>query len=244
MAPKILPCKYISRAYNESGTYNYASPSLQNSVDNQMGKGVENIVISSIIVDKIANYSLSLVNSDGFHPRIVNINVNTSVLFDWSSSNQSHNIVHYKLPDERNFLELVTGPKAFTSGNPVTNKSFLYTFEVQGSFCVMSEGAKDEFCVINVVDDVTKTSKPELVNQDPYVLYRYHRIYLHCHTPDSIIHYTVDGTTPNKLSSSYNRENGIIMDKDGIFFVRAIAYSDEYAASDIFTSQYVFFDYF
>jgi hypothetical protein len=35
----------------------------------------------------------------------------------------------------------------------------------------------------------------------------------------------------------YEEENGVIMEEEGIQIIRAIAYSESYLTSDIFTSQ-------
>lgn len=97
-------------------------------------------------------------------------------------------------------LKIIDGALAFNSGKPVLNNSFLHTFEDEGTFCVVSEGAKNTFCLINVLKSAHKTATPKLVNQDQCVLYKYHKIFLDCETPDSTIHYTTDGSTPSKLT--------------------------------------------
>ncbi len=95
---------------------------------------------------------------------------------------------------------MVNGPNAFSSGQPVMNNRFMHRFDEEGTFCVVSEGAPDTFCIIRVFFNTKKTATPELVNEEPYVLYRYHKIFLDCKTPDAILHYTLDGSTPSKLS--------------------------------------------
>ena len=97
-------------------------------------------------------------------------------------------------------MRTIDGPAAFNSGKPVVNNSFLHTFEEEGIYCVKSEGAPNTYCVIKVLKSVTKTDKPKLVNQEPYVLYKNHRVYLHSATHGAIIHYSLDGSTPTKLS--------------------------------------------
>ena len=123
------------------------------------------------------------------------------MLFDWRDSNESHNIIHVTLPDDQNALKTITGINGFNSGAAVTNNSFLHAFEEEGLFCVVSDGAPEAYCLINVLKQAQKTGKPELVNQEPSVLYKNHKVFLHCHTPASSIYYTLDGSQPTKLAN-------------------------------------------
>lgn len=81
------------------------------------------------------------------------------------------------------------------------NNSFLHTFEEEGSFCVVSDGATKTYCVIQVLRNAAQTGTPRLVNQDPMILYKYHKIFLDCQTPNAVIHYTTDGSLPSKLTA-------------------------------------------
>lgn len=76
----------------------------------------------------------------------------------------------------------------------------MHRFDDEGVYCVVSEGAPGSYCIIRVLQKVYKTATPELVNDEPYVLYKYHKIFLDCKTPNSTIHYTLDGSVPSKLS--------------------------------------------
>ncbi|RNA39091.1 leucine-rich repeat-containing protein [Brachionus plicatilis] len=163
--------------------------------------------------------------------------LNKSVLFDWQETNQSHNIIHVSMPNDKNELKSITGPNAFTSGSMVPNKSFLHSFEEEGEYCVISEGAPDSYCIIRVLLEVQKTDMPKLINQEPMFVYKYHKVLLECDTPGAEIHYTFDGSSPNKLTKKYNPEKGIIMNEEGINIIRAIAYSKKFLTSDIFTSH-------
>ncbi len=98
-------------------------------------------------------------------------------------------------------MRTIEGPNAFNSGKSVVNNSFLHTFEEEGIYCVKSDGAPNTYCVIKVLRSVSKTDKPKLVNQEPYVLHKNHRVYLNSLTHGAIIHYTLDGSTPTKLSA-------------------------------------------
>ena len=108
-------------------------------------------------------------------------------------------------------MRVIDGPKAFNSGKPVLNNSFLYTFEEEGSYCVMSEGANKSgsgrpYCLIQVLRSVHKAATPRLAHQESFVLLKNHKIHLECDTPDVIIHYTTDGSTPNKLTQVRHRK--------------------------------------
>jgi hypothetical protein len=97
-------------------------------------------------------------------------------------------------------MRSIEGPTAFNSGKPVTNNSFLHTFEQEGKFCVISEGAKNKYCIVNVMKGAIKTAKPFLSNNEPLVISKNHQVYLTCNTSDAIIHYTIDGILPSKKS--------------------------------------------
>ena len=49
-------------------------------------------------------------------------------------------------------LNMIKGPKAFNSGRPLPNDSFLYTFDEGGSYTVVSQGAPGYSCTVNVLD--------------------------------------------------------------------------------------------
>ena len=191
-----------------------------------------------MIVDRINEYSSVLVNSAGFHPSTVNVGLGKSVLFDWLDSNKPQNILHVSLPtDKQSAISVIKGPSAFNSGKPVANNKFLHRFDKPGKFCVVTEGSVDSACIIQVLESAHKTETPELVNQEPPVVYKFHKVLLKCNTPNASIHYTSDGTTPTVLSPLYDEDNAAILNEEGIAVVRAIAYSNDCLTSDIFTSQ-------
>lgn len=92
------------------------------------------------------------------------------------------------------------GSRAFNSGKLVQNNSFLHTFEVEGVYSVISEGAQNTHCLVHVLKSVQRASKPMLAQPEPSVLTKYQKIYLQCDTPNVTIHFTTDGSTPNKLT--------------------------------------------
>ena len=63
-------------------------------------------------------------------------------------------------------MKAVEGPSAFNSGTRVTNNSFLHTFEEEGMYCVVSDGADYTYCVIKVVRTSKKTKTPTLVKEE------------------------------------------------------------------------------
>lgn len=163
-----------------------------------------------------------------------------NVLFDWTDSNESHNIVHIKTPGKnQKEFQVVQGPSGFNSGKPVVNNKFMHRFDKPGDFCVISESARDCICQVKVLASATKTATPQFSNREgePYVVYRLYKVFLQCETPSASIYYTTDGSTPNELSALYDDDNGAIFSEEGIAILRAIAYSDNCLTSDIFTSQ-------
>jgi hypothetical protein len=84
-------------------------------------------MISTVIVDKLEDYTSVLLDDNGFYPQIVNVEQvgsfythfinlnkifsilfqNKGVLFDWRDTNQLHNIVHTTVPCERVFILLI-----------------------------------------------------------------------------------------------------------------------------------------
>ena len=97
-------------------------------------------------------------------------------------------------------MRAVEGPAAFNSGTKVLNNSFLHTFEEEGLYCVVSDGADYTYCVIKVVRTSKKTKTPKLSREEPYCVFKYHKVFLECETKNSKIYYTTDGSTPNKRS--------------------------------------------
>ena len=80
------------------------------------------------------------------------------------------------------------------------NNTFLHTFEEEGMYCVVSDGADYTYCIIKVIRTAKKTSTPKLVNEEPYAVQKYHKVYLDCDTKNAHIHFTTDGTIPTKRS--------------------------------------------
>jgi len=97
-------------------------------------------------------------------------------------------------------FKAVEGAHEFNSGQKVVNGSFLHSFDEEGTYCVISGGSENTCCIINVVTTSLKTSTPQLVKQEQYILYKYHKLFLECQTPNAVIHYTTDGIAPNNLS--------------------------------------------
>lgn len=96
---------------------------------------------------------------------------------------------------------MVEDNRAFNSGEPVINSNFLYTFEQEGLNSVISYGADGYYCLINVMQEPRQTEVPKLVNNEPYIVDKYHAIHLSTPTPDAKIYYTTNGMQPNKQSA-------------------------------------------
>lgn len=241
LAKDILPRRYLSHAFSKPGMYHFASPSFDTSVESTMAatKGLDNTILSTVIVDRINDHSTVVVDETGFHPNLVNVELGKSVLFDWQESrDQLHNIIHVTVPDASNKgVKIITGPTGFNSGKVCANKTFLHRFDKPGKFSVVSEGAPEHFGFIQVHVEAAQTATPELVRDEPVVVYRLHKVYLKSQTPNATIYYTTDGSTPSRLSTMYDEENAAILVEEGIAVLRAIAYSDSLLTSDIFTSQ-------
>lgn len=242
---EIVPRRFLSRAFRDVGVYHFVSPSFDNTVDVahvEKARAIDNIIISTVIVDKMEDYTTVLLDSKGFYPELVNVEQHKSVLFDWRDTNEAHNIIHMSLPNDKSPLRRIEGPTGFTSGRPVINNSFLHTFDEEGIFCVISEassaGNKPHYCLVNVMRSADKTETPALANpNESMVLYKYAKVFLQCDTNDAKIHYTTDGSMPSKKTASYDYNNGILMSDEGINIIRAIAYSDKRLNSDVFTSH-------
>jgi hypothetical protein len=82
------------------------------------------------------------------------------------------------------------------------NNNFLYTFEYKGDFYVASEGSPGFYCVVHVVDKAVKADKPKLVNNEPAIVEKFHRVFLHSETTNAKIFYTLNGVQPNKQTPS------------------------------------------
>ena len=96
-------------------------------------------------------------------------------------------------------MSVVEGPSAFNSGAKVINNRFLHTFEEEGMYCVMSDGADYTYCIIKAVRTDKKTATPKLVFDEQYLVEKYHKVYLESNKK-ATIYYTTDGTIPTKRS--------------------------------------------
>ena len=94
---------------------------------------------------------------------------------------------------------MVQGNEGFNSGQVTANNKFLHRFEKEGTYCVKSDGAANCHCLIRVLVKPAKTQIPKFKNQEPKVIHVNHKIYLQCDTKNSEIHYTTNGSLPNKL---------------------------------------------
>ena len=113
----------------------------------------------------------------------------------------------------------------------------MHRFDNSGNYSVVSEGAENSFCTVKALVSASRTATPELVEKESYVVYKFHKLYLTCSTPNATIHYTIDGSTPNEMSTVYDTDNAAIMTDEGIAVLRAIAFSNDNLTSEIFTSQ-------
>lgn len=82
----------------------------------------------------------------------------------------------------------------------VPNNRFLHSFEEKGEYCVISEGAPGEICIIRVLIQAQKVKMPKLIYPASIFAYKYDKVELECDTSDVEIHYTLDGSAPNKLT--------------------------------------------
>ena len=102
LSQDIVPRRYLSRAFSEPGTYHFASLAFDAALHatrrdgdyaldvrtKNLDKSQSNwflsndffaifktIILSSVIVDKLEEYSTVLVDSEGFHPEVINVEV-------------------------------------------------------------------------------------------------------------------------------------------------------------------------
>ena len=142
-----------------------------------------------------------------------------TVLFYWDEIGECHNIFRVTLPTDivkiqiydhlipvksilnkfKYPLRIIDSDDGFNSGQALMKSEFLYRFEKEGTFCVKSEGALNCHCLIKVLQNPARTEAPKFKNQEPQIVYKYHKVYLECTTSSSTIHYSY-GSTPNKLS--------------------------------------------
>lgn len=82
------------------------------------------------------NQNFCLIQDNFFHCYILKLVLN-------------HSIVIFLLLQEP--LNVISGPKAFNSGKPTADNSFLYTFDEPGSYTVASQGAPGYSCIVFVL---------------------------------------------------------------------------------------------
>ena len=76
-----------------------------------------------------------------------------TVLWSWKDSeSEKHNIVHVNPPDHAKCYMPVTGPDAYSSGDPQVNYSCMQTFQEPGSYYYTSEGATGSVSTVNVLE--------------------------------------------------------------------------------------------
>jgi len=76
LSHSVLPRRHFSYSFRAPGVYHFASPSFDSAVvstDVNASKGLDNTIISTVIVDKADNHSAVIVDISGFHPNTINV---------------------------------------------------------------------------------------------------------------------------------------------------------------------------
>ncbi|CAC5396477.1 unnamed protein product [Mytilus coruscus] len=123
----VTPRRCISQAVQKTGVIHYYSKSFKRQKkesDNLM----DDIRVSSVICDERYDNQVCRLDSEGFHPHFLYVTKGQSVLWTWKGNEEAHNIIHVSSPESKEPLNVISGPKAFNSGKPTPDNSFLYTW--------------------------------------------------------------------------------------------------------------------
>ncbi|XP_067685414.1 uncharacterized protein [Haliotis asinina] len=235
----LAPRRCIPRALTTTGIKHYHSKSFQKQKSSQ--NFMAETKLSSVIADERYDNEVIRVDNQGFHPAKLFLQKGQSVLWTWKGSDIPHNIIHVNSPDSDNPLNVIQGALSFNSGKPVTNNSFLYTFDEEGNYTVASQGAPGFACTIVVMDVAPRCPEPRITSEsNGGTVNRYSLVKLACPLDGATIHYTTDGSLPALHSDStkrYKPDQGVILRDSGLSFVRAMAVTDGYLNSHVFTSN-------
>ncbi|OAF69324.1 hypothetical protein A3Q56_02948 [Intoshia linei] len=233
-----LPTKRscIGKIFNQEGTHNFEIIDECNISNN---KTVEDPTdhISSVLVGRNDCHTLIRIVSKKFIPSHVTILKKHCVRWIWSGSNDYHNIIH------DSFIERVNGdmktcPK-FTSGSSSLNGNFIHTFTDTDVYKIISSGAPNSVCIVNVIKKPEYASPPQFLSElTGGRIVKGTEVYLGSKDQEANIYYTIDGSIPRSSDSNlYNKKNGIILKTIGIIFIRACSYEIGKLPSEITTSN-------
>ncbi|XP_025107507.1 uncharacterized protein LOC112572161 isoform X5 [Pomacea canaliculata] len=231
----LTPRRCFAKVISQTGTLHFKSLSFQKKKEANF---MDETRLSSVVCDERRDSVTVQVDKKGFHPSTVCLQKGQSLMWSWKGTEEEHNIIHVTDPCSATPLNMIKGPRAFNSGRPLPNDSFLYTFDEDGNYTVISQGAPGFSCTVNVMEVAPRTRDPCISSEQiGGTVERYSKMYLACDTPDAKIYYTLDGSVPNTSSRVYNPERGVRLRESGFHFVRAIAVADQHLQSHIFTSK-------
>ncbi|CAG2248845.1 unnamed protein product [Mytilus edulis] len=117
--------------------------------------------------------------------------------------------------DNQEPLNVISGPKAFNSGKPTPDNSFLYTFDEPGSYTVASQGAPGYSCIVFVLAAAGRVSDPFISSVDGGSVNSGTKITLGCDSPGSKIYFTIDGAPPELHLDSAKMMKSPLVSNDG-----------------------------
>ncbi|XP_063446523.1 uncharacterized protein LOC134726026 isoform X8 [Mytilus trossulus] len=262
----VTPRRCISQAVQKTGVIHFYSKSFkrQKKESDNVYSGpmivvegneelMDDIRVSSVICDERYDNQVCRLDSEGFHPHFLYVTKGQSVLWTWKGNEEAHNIIHVSSPESKEMsnaptqeneepLNVISGPKAFNSGKPTSDNSFLYTFDEPGSYTVASQGAPGYSCIVFVLAAAGRVSDPFISSVDGGSVNSGTKITLGCDSPGSKIYFTIDGAPPELHldSAKLYTEKGIKLKTPGLCFVRFMAVKEGFLNSHIITSRRYF----
>ncbi|XP_076447663.1 uncharacterized protein LOC143284653 isoform X3 [Babylonia areolata] len=231
----IAPRRCFARGISHTGTCHFKSKSFQKKKESNF---MEETRLSSVVCDDRSDSIIIQLDKKGFHPNNVYLQKGHSLLWSWKGTDEEHNIIHVTDPSSATPLNMIKGPRAFNSGRPLPNDSFLYTFDEDGSYTVVSQGAPGFSCTVHVMEVARRTGEPYISSeQTGGTVDRYTKIHMASKTSGAKIYYTLDGSRPSINSKLYRPDRGVTLRASGLNFVRAVAAADQHLQSHIFTSK-------
>lgn len=92
----------MNRAFADEGMFHFTSLSMADRTRHGSSSSleVEDLRISSIIVNANTDTNCVSIDGNGFHPRNITIQKGQSVLWTWKDSGQeAHNVIHVNPPE-------------------------------------------------------------------------------------------------------------------------------------------------
>ncbi|UJR33950.1 hypothetical protein I4U23_021368 [Adineta vaga] len=224
----------------QSGTFFFANPEFE-----RVTGSVEDRLIATVIVEPQYSQHTVMVDRRGFIPDVLNIAEKETV--SWILANPAQNDRIYIRSADNDDDEIVQNELVHRDITKfVHNVHHLHTFHKSGEYIIRSNRFQTIANVFVYSEDMIKSQKkrvpPPQFNEDIDTLSsKGARVHLTCPNRYANIFYTLDGKTPTQHSSNtYDDDEGVILNEEGLHVIRAYATEKQKVSSSIVTSSPTF----